>query len=182
VARLAAESVLALQLPGAVLELGHWKIVGPLLERIAWPADGRKALELALNRKSVPSLRELADRFGNSPELELLTGLVHLGGRPADVDKLLPTDPAWQSLRDLGAAVQKEFPSLLVRLEPTDVRHWAYYTGLTVKVFSPDHPSVVLSGGRYDGLYPTLGRPFGACGFAVHLGRLLEEAGCRASR
>ena len=68
-----------------------------------------------------------------------------------------------------------EFLGLRVRLEPTDVRHWAYYSGLTVKAFTPRQSFAVLSGGRYDGLYAALGRPFGACGFAVHLGRLLEE-------
>ena len=40
--------------------------------------------------------------------------------------------------------------------------------------FTRRHPFALLSGGRYDSLYPALGRPFGACGFALHLDRLLE--------
>ncbi len=181
VARLAAASLAELEVPGAVLELGHWGLVGPLLESIPWPAEGRQALETALNRKSVPSLTELGSRYGEAREWALLKELVHLGGRPEAVEVLRPRMrglgvlAAWDELAALGKTVEREFPGLRVRLEPTDVRHWAYYTGLTVKAFAPSHPYALLSGGRYDGLYPALGRPFGACGFAVHLGRLIEE-------
>ena len=177
---MAAGSLLALGLRDAVLELGHWGLVGPLLERIPWPTEGRQALELALNRKSLPSLQSLAERHGACPEWELLKELVPLGGRPEAVDRLLPrlkrlgVAETWEELRSLGTLLEKESPGLSVRLDPTDVRHWTYYSGLTLKAFSPRHPYTVLSGGRYDGLYPSLGRPLGACGFAVHTGRLLE--------
>lgn len=181
VACLAAASLCELEVDGAVLELGHWGLVGPLLDRIPWPAYGRQALETALNRKSVPSLLDLGTRFGKVEEWALLKELVHLGGRPEAVESLRPRMrdggvlPVWDGLVALGREVEREFPGLRVRLEPTDVRHWAYYTGLTVKAFAPSHPYALLSGGRYDSLYPSLRRPFGACGFAVHLGRLIEE-------
>ena len=181
VACLAARSLLALGLEDSVLELGHWGLVGPILERIPWPAQGKQALEQALNRKSVPALEILGERHGRCPEWSLLKELVHLGGRPEAVDALRPAlcaagvEDTWEELRGLGRALGSEFPGLRVRLEPTDVRHWAYYSGLTVKAFTPRHSFAVLSGGRYDGLYAALGRPFGACGFAVHLGRLLGE-------
>ncbi len=179
--RLAAESLRALELSGAVFELGHWGLVGPLLDRIPWPAGARQDLERALNRKSLPALDALAGAHGRCAEWELLHELIHLGGRPEAVDGLLPRLRAagvadiWEELRALEALVAREFPGLPVRLEPTDVRHWAYYSGLTVKAFSPAHPFAVLSGGRYDHLYPALGRPWGACGFAVYTGRLLDE-------
>lgn len=181
VALLAAGSLLALGQRDAVLELGHWGLVGPLLARISWPDEGRGALEQALNRKSVPALDALGERFGRVAEWSLLRALVHLGGRPEAVDALLPSLRAagvgatWEELRSLGARVSGEFPGLTLRLDPTDVRHWAYYSGLTVKAFSPRHAFAILSGGRYDGLYPALGKPFGACGFAVHLSRFLER-------
>ena len=67
VARLAARSLLAIGLEDSVLELGHWALVGPLLEHIPWPAEGRQALEQALNRKSVPALDLLGERHGAAP-------------------------------------------------------------------------------------------------------------------
>jgi ATP phosphoribosyltransferase regulatory subunit len=178
---LAAASLMALEVRGAVLEIGHWGLVGPLLQRVPWPARGIEALEGAINRKSIPAMEKLGDEFGRSGEWELLRNLIHLGGRPESVDNLLPglervgAAGAWSELRSLGELLAREFPSLSVRLEPTDVRHWSYYSGLTVKAFSPRHPCAILTGGRYDGLYPSLGKPFGALGFGVHTGRLLED-------
>jgi ATP phosphoribosyltransferase regulatory subunit len=188
---LAAKTVAELGVRDAVLELGHWGLVGPLLERIPWPAEGRQALEGALNRKSLSRLEELGRRHGETSEWVLLRSLLHLGGRPADVDTLRgPMEeagvwPAWEELRSAGEEASRALPGLKIRLEPTDVRHWTYYTGATVKVFAPDHAYALLSGGRYDGLYPALGRPYGAFGFAVYMSRVLEgkrRVPCRASR
>ena len=180
VALLAAGSLTALGLGEVVLELGHWGIVGPLMESLPWPETARAELEQALNRKSRPALESLVRRYGECPEAWLLVRLLHLGGRSEAVESLAADLDgagvlgAWRELRALAAALGKAFPGLPVRLDPTDVRHWSYYTGLTLKAFSRRHPFALLSGGRYDSLYPALGRPFGACGFALHLDRLLE--------
>jgi len=201
VALLAAGSLAALGIEDAVLELGHWGLVGPLMERLPWPEEAREELEQALNRKSRPALESLMERHGECREARLLVRLLHLGGRPEAVEGLAPDLDAagvlgaWRELRALAAVLKKAFPGLPVRLDPTDVRHWSYYTGLTLKAFSRRHPFALLSGGRYDSLYPALGRPFGACGFALYLDRLLEAGrglsagsapeggvGCPASR
>jgi ATP phosphoribosyltransferase regulatory subunit len=182
VAVLAGESLAALGLDGAMLELGHWGLVGPLMERVPWPEERVRALEQAVNRKSVPGLDALEERHGRLPEIRLMRRLVHLGGRPGEVEALrlelraAGVEAAWEALRELGASVRRALPSLAVRLDPTDVRRWSYYTGMTIKAFSPRHAEVVLSGGRYDGSYPPAGPVRGACGFAVHLSRLVEES------
>lgn len=175
VLRLAAASLLELGLDGALLELGHWGVAGPLLQRQPWPEEGRRALEGALNRKSLRTLEELEGRYGASEESALLKALLHVGGRPAEVEALEPrlrragVWAPWEELRDLEAALRSDFPDLPVRLDPVDVRRWSTYTGLTFKAFTPRHPFAVLSGGRYDGLYPSLGLPLGAVGFALRL-------------
>jgi ATP phosphoribosyltransferase regulatory subunit len=181
VAVLAGESLIGLGLDGAILELGHWGLVGPLLEHVPWPEEGVRALEQAVNRKSVPGLGALEERYGRSPEVRLMRRLVHLGGRPEEVDAMRTelrsagVEAAWESLRALGASIRRAVPALEVRLEPTDVRRWSYYTGMTIKAFSPRIAEVVLSGGRYDGSYPHGSALRGACGFAVHMSRLVEE-------
>ena len=183
VARLAAETLLLLRIDGALLELGHWGIVGPLLDAIEWPAAARVDLETAINRKSLPALDELGERHGRSPAWRLLRRLVHLGGSGEEVEPIaaelreLGVEEAWRALRELGEKLGREFPGLRLRLEPTDIRHFSYYTGLTMKAFAPRHGYALLSGGRYDAVYPALGRPFGACGFGVNLGRVIEERG-----
>jgi ATP phosphoribosyltransferase regulatory subunit len=175
VLELAAASLSDLGLSDAVLELGHWGVAGPLLQRLPWPEEGRRALEGALNRKSLRSLEELEGRHGASEESALLKELLHVGGRPGTVEALEPRlreggvwEP-WEELRRLEALLRKKFPGLSVRLDPVDVRRWSTYTGLTFKAFTPRHPFAVLSGGRYDGLYPSLGLSLGAVGFALRL-------------
>jgi len=180
VASLAAASLQALGLEGAVLELGDWGFAGPLIDQVGWPPEGRAALEQALDHKSLPALEELGARYGHTPALRLLSSLVHLGGRTEAIDALAPELeaagllPAWERLRQMAGEVAVRCPGRAVRLEVTDVRRWDYYTGMTVKAFVPGCPAAVISGGRYDGLYPALGRPYSACGFAVQLSPLLE--------
>lgn len=179
--RLAARTALTLGLEAPVLELGHWGLVGPLLDRVGWPAEARAPLEAALNRKSRPALEALAGRYGRTEVSTLLCELLHLGGAPEAIEALeaplraAGVWPAWQCLRATGERVAEEFPGLRVRLEPADLRRWTYYTGLTVKAFAQGHGAAVLSGGRYDGLYGALGRPFAAAGFAVSLSALMGE-------
>lgn len=181
IVRLAAATVQVLEMPDPVLELGHWDLVAPLLDRLAWPAEARPSLESALNRKSRPALEELGERYGRGEIWFLLRALLHLGGTPEEVDALEGALRAqgvwaiWEELRDLESLLRRDFPTLRVRLDPTDVRRWNYYTGLTVKAFTPGQPAAVLSGGRYDSLYEGVGRPFGAVGFAVSLSALLGE-------
>lgn len=183
---LAAESLMSFGLEGAVLELGHWGLVGPLLDSVAWPGEGRAGLARALNAKSLSALGELEDRYGATPESRALKRLLHVGDRPGDVESLRPDLEAlgawgtWRELTDQAARLKDLFPSLTLRLDPVDVRHWDYYTGLTFKAFRPGHPYAILSGGRYDGLYPALGRPFGAVGFAVDLGGFCSTVERRA--
>ncbi len=173
---LAAESLRILELEAPLLELGHWRLVGPLLDAIPWPPEGRQALVRALNRKSRKALAELAERYGGTAETRMLGRLLHAGHRPSDVEALradliaLGAWEVWQEMRERARELESAAPKLRLRLDPVDVRHWDYYTGLTFKAFCKGHPYALLTGGRYDGLYPSLGRSFGAVGFALDLG------------
>ena len=67
VAQLAAATLSALDASDAVLELGSWELVGPLIEALPWPDAGRDAVQGALNAKSIPSIERLAARHGGRP-------------------------------------------------------------------------------------------------------------------
>lgn len=49
-----------------------------------------------------------------------------------------------------------------------------YYTGMIYHLYCQGHPYPVLSGGRYDNLLESFGRPGPAAGFAINLDDLLE--------
>jgi ATP phosphoribosyltransferase regulatory subunit len=57
-----------------------------------------------------------------------------------------------------------------------------YYTGVVFEVYDPAVGFALGSGGRYDGLLGSFGRPLPACGFAldvqrVHVAQTAEERG-----
>ena len=65
-------------------------------------------------------------------------------------------------------------PGLTLRLDLGDLRGLAFYTGPTLRLWAPGAQRELAAGGRYDGLYPELGRPWNAAGFCVRLTTLLE--------
>ena len=66
------------------------------------------------------------------------------------------------------------------------VRSLGYYTGAVFQVYDPAHGVPIGSGGRYDELLGSFGRPLPAVGFALNVERLHialtgEERGTRMS-
>jgi len=52
------------------------------------------------------------------------------------------------------------------------VRNLGYYTGAVFQVYDPAYGMPIGSGGRYDELLGTFGRPLPAVGFALNVERL----------
>ena len=79
----------------------------------------------------------------------------------------------------LRRVLERLFPAhlpegLTLRLDLGDLRGLAFYTGPTLRLWAPGAQRELAAGGRYDGLYPELGRPWYAAGFCVRLTTLLE--------
>jgi histidyl-tRNA synthetase len=68
---------------------------------------------------------------------------------------------------------------LTLRIDPADVEGLDFYTGPTLRLWTEGAQAELASGGRYDRLYPDLGRPWRAAGFCVRLSRLLDLADTR---
>lgn len=67
-------------------------------------------------------------------------------------------------------------PRIFLRRDYADVTGIDFYTGPTYALWTPHASSELLAGGRYDALYPGLGKPWCAAGFCVRLSRLLDLA------
>ncbi len=65
-------------------------------------------------------------------------------------------------------------PQIVVRIDHAAVEGLDFYTGPMARLWAPHASGELLAGGRYDALYPSLGRPWAAAGFCVRLSRLLE--------
>ncbi len=68
---------------------------------------------------------------------------------------------------------------LTLRLDLADVQGVDFYTGPTLRLYAPGAQQELAAGGRYDGLYPFLGKPWFAAGFCVRLSPLLDLAETR---
>jgi ATP phosphoribosyltransferase regulatory subunit len=72
------------------------------------------------------------------------------------------------------AAINGE--SVTLRVDTADASGFSFYTGPTLRLWAPHAAFELGSGGRYDGLYPSLGKSWSAAGFCIRLARLLELA------
>jgi ATP phosphoribosyltransferase regulatory subunit HisZ len=70
-------------------------------------------------------------------------------------------------------------PNLELRVDLADVAGLDFYTGPTLRLWAPGAQQELAAGGRYDRLFPGLGRPWQAAGFCVRLSRLLDLAETR---
>lgn len=70
-------------------------------------------------------------------------------------------------------------PNLELRVDLADVAGLGFYTGPTLRLWAPGAQQELAAGGRYDQLFPGLGRPWQAAGFCVRLSRLLDLAETR---
>ncbi len=114
------------------------------VRRLGLPDD---ASELLLR---VPSIR------GGPDVLDGLSGALHdaVGGM-REVHALLPPEVGERVIFDLGL-----------------VRNLGYYTGAVFQVYDPAYGVPIGSGGRYDELLASFGRPLPAVGFALNVERV----------
>jgi ATP phosphoribosyltransferase regulatory subunit len=176
-----------LGLKGGILALGHAALLRRPLEAEQLPDALAKRLVWALERRSLhraeealadhPAARRLlahAESLLVEPDGE--ASLAALGHSPyAD---LLENERA--HLQRALAALTPLLPAnLVLRLDLADVKGLDFYTGPTLRLWAPGAQQELAAGGRYDGLFPELGRPWFAAGFCVRLSRLLDLAETR---
>ena len=81
--------------------------------------------------------------------------------------------------RSLQALLPILPPNLELRVDLADVAGLDFYTGPTLRLWAPGAQQELAAGGRYDRLFPGLGRSWKAAGFCVRLSRLLDLAETR---
>jgi ATP phosphoribosyltransferase regulatory subunit len=116
----------------------------------------REVTQLGLDEAEVQLLLRLARTRGGPEVLEGLSGGLHDAlGSVRELHGLLEPHVAERVIYDLGL-----------------VRSLGYYTGAVFQVYDPAYGLPIGSGGRYDDLLGTFGRPMPAVGFAINVERL----------
>ena len=158
----------------AVIEVGLPSFVHDLLEAARLPAEDCEALRRAVDRKAVPELADLLDRFGVTGRVrQAILALPDLYGGPevlAEAERVALSERAKLDLAWL-AEVRRRVSEVPMIFDFGMARRFDYYTGLTFRAYTPDFGLPLLGGGRYDGGL----LPF-AAGFALGLERLMEAA------
>lgn len=175
---MALQIVRGLGIHDVVLQLSHTGVVRSLLDQAGFaPAEQVELYDRLLDgdRDVVGDIEARLPELGTA--LRLLTGIQEGGsGFIANLrSAFLPAAPAMQGPLDELDLIARSVGAGSARLEisATGVRDFEYYTG-PVFTLSSDG-AVLASGGRYDRLIGgDGGEALPACGFALHVDRLLS--------
>lgn len=186
-ARLLMAVPAAVGLKGGILHLGHAALLRRPLEAEGLDPELGCHLARALERRS---LHRAAEALQSHPAARRL--LSHAEALLADPDGEacldgLATSPyagllerERAQLRDTLAALLPLLPpGLELRMDLADVKGLAFYTGPTLRLWAEGAQHELAAGGRYDRLFPSLGRPWAAAGFCIRLTSLLDLAETR---
>lgn len=172
---LLARALASVGLKGAVVEVGHARFAGAVIEAARLPEKAQVEAWSALGRKDEAALAALAARARGSaaarsalPELASLYGDGALR-RGRLIARAVPG--AGEALAEVEAAIQRAGRRKAgpFTVDLGEARGLGYYTGITFAGYAPGAGSAVAAGGRYDGLLARFGRPGPAIGFAVDL-------------
>jgi len=176
-----------LGLRGGILALGDAALLRRPLEAEQLPAALSERLVWALERRAPHRAAEALDGHPAAPRL--LTHLDTLLAVPDGKANLTAVEagPYGTLLKDECAQLAQTYATLnpllpeglSLRLDLADVKGLDFYTGPTLRLWAPGAQEELAAGGRYDHLFPELGRPWSAAGFCVRLTRLLDLAETR---
>lgn len=171
-----------LGLQGCLLHIGHAALLRRPLEAESIPPELVLEVAKVLDRRAIHRAAELLD--GHPAKARLLAHAEILLSGPNGAGSLndLARGPygglleaeAEQLSRVLDALSAQLPGGLTLRLDMGDLRGLHYYTGPTLRLWAPGAQKELAAGGRYDKLFPEMGKPWYAAGFCVRLSTLLE--------
>ncbi len=189
-ARLLMAVPATLGLRAAILQIGSAALLRRPMEAEALPKAMADAVTRALLRRAPHRVQEA---LGDHPATSRL--LAHVEALLSEAEssdcasglQVLDRSPYSQLLKDEREHLRKTLEALSplipegleLRLDLADVQGLDFYTGPTLRLYAPGAQQELAAGGRYDGLYPQLGKPWFAAGFCVRLSPLLDLAETR---
>jgi len=174
---LAIDALKSCQAPMFYIELGHVNFCRDLLAQLPLASsESEQALEL-IEEKDFAALERLLVPYGDAAPCQVLRMLPYLfGGAEAlcEAERLAPENEALAYLHTLYEGLCAAGYGEYIRFDLGLVHKMDYYTGLIFRGYAAKAGAAVLSGGRYDKLAESLGRPAEAIGFAVDVDRLSD--------
>lgn len=177
----ALEALKASGLKNYKIELSDARLLQvPALKCFKSPQDVAKLADL-IDRKSMVELGEFLNQFDLDPadrqyflNLPLLDGGLEVFEQAKEFSKDEKTLQTLHDLETLGRFLQELGYGDYIQFDLGKLPHLNYYTGVIFEAFVPGVSGSVLSGGRYDNLMASFGRPLPAIGFAFKIDPLVE--------
>jgi ATP phosphoribosyltransferase regulatory subunit len=153
--------------------LGDASLYPSLLDALGVdPARRELILHALVGGDFVSVDREVRELGLPENETELLLGVPHIRGGPEVLEGLSgPLDQVVAGMREVHALLRPEAAARII-FDLGLVRNLGYYTGAVFQVYDPAHGGPIGSGGRYDELLASFGRPLPAVGFALNVERV----------
>lgn len=177
--------VATLQLTGIQdlhIDLGHVGIFRGLADEVKLDCEEEAKLFDALQRKAVPEINEFLQQLDlSTAHRAALSGLADLNGGDeifATASELLKhcgdaANIALQNLQDIARLARQRMPAVDFNFDLSELRGYAYQTGVVFAAYVAEHGQEIARGGRYD----QIGREFGnarpATGFSTDLCTLI---------
>lgn len=180
IVRLMLATLEAAGLDGITLDLGHVGIYEAVLAQAGLSDKQEKTVFEALQRKSVPDLREaLVDV--PSPAAEMIIALADLHGDDSVLDEArqlfadsVPEALAGiDALQEVAVDIRRQRPELAIYFDLAELRGYHYHTGLVFAAYVANCGQALANGGRYNDVGAVFGRARPATGFAADLKALV---------
>ena len=155
------------------IELGHAGFFKALARELMADADTLENVRTLTEQKSFAALNDLLSAYRDRPSYAALSRLSRLFGGVeviGEARSLTKNEEALAALDYLSAVyarLENAGYGEKIGFDLGMVHQIDYYTGLVFQGYIEGTGHVVLSGGRYDGLLASFGRPAPATGFAI---------------
>jgi ATP phosphoribosyltransferase regulatory subunit len=178
------ESLKSLGFDAVHVDLGNVDIFRQLMSGFALNTDQQELLFEAVQRKSIAEIGEHCEAFGLSEgDSFLLTQLPGLTGSNTVLEQARSLFKAHEgvlasidSLQQVSDTIARRFTDLDVYFDLSELRGYAYHTGIVFAAYVNGSRSVVAKGGRYDHIGQVFGREArGATGFSIDVRSLTEK-------
>lgn len=160
------------------IELGHAGFFRDLAGRMDIENGTVEEMRALIESKNFAALGDLLEPFADRPACAALRRISRLFGGVEVLDeaeKLAGRSEAVEYLRSLYQELDTAGFGTYIRFDLGLVHQIDYYTGVVFRGYVEGAGDAVLSGGRYDGLVASFGRPAPATGFAIDVDAV---AGC----
>lgn len=175
---LAIESLRTVSPKGFHIELGHAGIFKNIAESLQLSQEDAEEIRNLIEGKQFAHMAQLLEPYRGQKGFEVLSRLSYLFGDISVLDeaeRLIGNSPELSYLRSLYNGLVTAGYGEDIRFDLGLVHQIEYYTGVVFRGYIQGAGSPVLSGGRYDNLLATFGRPAPAIGFAVDVDGVVQS-------